>query len=479
MHKSKLLAYLKVFDKLEIAQLTHFIQSPYFFSGKLPANAIRLFDYLLPFYPLFEGGGLEKETIYSQFYPEQAYDKKRIELMMSHLFKVIERFIIIHFNDSKQIDQQLVLTDFLRKKGLTHYAEMSIRKMKKLQEKEKRWGSNYFHHQFRIAQEVMEMKSIRNLRDSDLNLPEVHQHLDAYYLVNKLDLTCHLLAQNKYHRPVELGDSINILLQLMPLFEQGAFDDIPLLKMYYEVFQWLHTDRPPSALFIESLRENSTFIPLDQLKAIHALYRNYCIRRYNENEEAYLPALFDIYRLSLEEGLLFVEEGLLQSTLQNIVSLGLKMKHYDWVYQFMETYHDKIIDTDRPEEIYANNLARYYFELKEFSRALNCLAQDYDDTYYKIAAKLIEIKIHYEQKNDLLEYKMQAFKVYLHRISNSLLPEVHKKGFKNFIDLLKQICHPSTLNKPVRIAKLRLKLKERKVIAEREWLQEKLQEIEV
>ena len=135
------------------------------------------------------------------------------------------------------------------------------------------------------------------------------------------------------------------------------------------------------------------------------------------------------------------------------------------------------MDTDRPEEIYANNLARYYFELKKFDQALDCLAQNYDDTYYKIAAKLIEIKIYYEQENDLLEYKMQAFKVYLHRISTSLLPEVHKKGFKNFIDLLKQICHPSTLNNLARITKLQQKLKDRKVIAERDWLQQKLEEM--
>jgi len=330
---------------------------------------------------------------------------------------------------------------------------------------------------FQISQKVMEIKSTRSLRGSDLNLPEVHQHLDVFYLVNKLDLACHLLAQNTHHRPVELGDAIKPLLQLLPLFEQGCFNQIPLLRLYFEIFQWLHEDRSPSARFVESLRENSPFIPLDQLKAIHALYRNYCIRRYNENEEAYLPALFDIYCLSLEEGLLFVEGGLLQSTLQNMVSLGLKMKQYDWVYEFLEVYYDKITDTDCPQEIYANNLARYYFELKQFDKALDCLTQDYDDTYYKIAAKLIEIKIYYEQEEDLLEYKMQAFKVYLHRISNALLPEVHKRGFKNFIDLLKQICHPSTLNNPSRIAKLQQKLKDRKVIAERDWLQKKLEEM--
>ena len=330
MYKSKLLAYLKVFDKPELDQLTRFIQSPYFFEGRPPANANRLLEYLLPLHPVFKEEEVRKEVVYEQLYSGQVYDKKRIELMMSRLFKVIEQFIIVHFDSKTGLDQQLVLAGFLRKKGLLHYAEMNIRKMKKLQGKEKRRGSRYFYHQFQIAQEVMQMKSIRNLRNSDLNLPEVHQHLDTYYLVNKLDLACHLLAQNKYHRPVDLGNTIKPLLQLLPLFEEGHFDETPLLKLYYEVFQWLYADRAPSALFIRSLRENSSRIPLDQLKAIHALYRNYCIRRYNENEEAYLPELFNIYCLSLEEGLLFVDGGLLQSSLQNMVKLGLKMKKYDW-----------------------------------------------------------------------------------------------------------------------------------------------------
>ncbi len=477
MYKSKLLAYLKALNADELVQLNHFIKSPYFFNGRLPTLAIQLFAYLRPLHPEFPPQKVQKERVFKHLHPQQTFDKKRIELMMSKLFKVVEHFIVHHFKDVAGLEYHLVLTQFFREREMYHYFDLSIKKMRKQQEEKVRRGDEFFRHQFMINREVMLKESARNLRSSDLNLPSLHQQLDAYYLSNKLDYACHLLAQDKHHLPVEVGDSMKMLNHLKPLFEEGFLKEVPLIALYTEAFLWLADEQAPSANFVQSLRESSAAIPIDQLKTIHALYRNYCIRRYNENEKEYLPYLFEIYCLGLEEGILFNNGGLLQSTLQNMVSLGLKLKKYDWVYQFLETYKDKIVDSNVPHEIYANNLACYYFELKSFNKALDCLAQDYEDTYYKIAAKLIEIKIYYEQKQDLLEYKMQAFKLYIYRSSNALLPEVHKEGFKHFIDLLKQICHPSTFNNGKRIEKLMSKLTSHKILAERAWLKEKLEEL--
>ncbi|MEM1322439.1 MAG: hypothetical protein AAGG75_19405 [Bacteroidota bacterium] len=478
MHNSKLIAFLKALNTKELTALGQYIRSPYFFSGRPPGRAIQLLDYLRGHHPQFQGPALNKAQVFQHLYPNQVFRPKKIDLLMSQLFKIVERFIIQHFQTTHPIDQQLTLAQFFRRKGMDQYGRKNRDKMQKQQQATLRRGDQYFHHQFRIAKELMLEKSSRGLRDSDLNLPEVHHQLDLYYLVNKLELACHLLAQNKHHRPVELGDAITLLDQLRPLLKKGRFDEVPLIKLYFEIYRWLREGKAPPENFVASLRGQGPYLPMDQLKSIHAFYRNDCVHRYNGNQTTYLPQLFEIYRLSLEEGLLFNQGGLLQSTLQNLVRLGLKMKEYDWVYNFLQAYSDKIIDTNNPQEVYANNLARYYFALREFDKALDCLSQDYEDTYYKISAKLIEIKIYYEQQSELLDYKIQAFKVYLHRISNTLLPELHKLGFKHFIDLLKQICHPSTWRNKERIDKLLAKLEARKVLAERDWLKEKLRALQ-
>ena len=88
----------------------------------------------------------------------------------------------------------------------------------------------------------------------------------------------------------------------------------------------------------------------------------------------------------------------------------------------------------------------------------------------------MELKIYYELQSDILESRIDAFKIYIYRISQKVLPVVQRDGNNNFIDLLKQIRSPKTLDSLKRIEKLRNKVREKKSIAEKEWLLEKLAE---
>ncbi|MEM1322442.1 MAG: hypothetical protein AAGG75_19420 [Bacteroidota bacterium] len=474
MYNSKLIAYLKVLTAEELKQLSRFMQSPYFFE-KPPAPVLQhLLTFLRPFHPDFPKEKVNKAAAFTYCFPGQAFDQKKIEFKMYDLFKVIEQFIVQHFTSTQTIDHQLVQLRFLRERGLAHHFDLTIKRIRRAQQKRTERGAVFYRQQFELAREVMLKESRRRLRGSDLNLPQVHQSLDIDYLVNKLEYACHLLAQSKHHLPLEAAPHLTFLQYLQPALAAGHYADIPQVQLYFAALQWLQEEKEPSASFTKELKKYRHALPADQLKSIHTLYRNYCVRKYNEGEEKYLHYLYDIYCMSLEEGLLFNNGGLLQSTMQNMVSIGLKLRKYDWVHQFLQQYRDQIVDTTAPEEVYSFNLARYHFALRQFEEALDCMPTEYEDLYYKIEARLLEVKIYYEQDSELLDHKMQACKVYLHRISNALLPKVQQEGFNNFIDFLKQICHPRTFKNEKRIEKLQAKLAATKVITDREWLAEKL-----
>ena len=218
-------------------------------------------------------------------------------------------------------------------------------------------------------------------------------------------------------------------------------------------------------------------IPFKALKQFHALCRNYCTREYNKSRGAFLHELFALYQEHLELGTLFYQEKLTPATLRNIVVCALRTEAYDWVAQFLEAYRDRISSTNQPQAIYRFNLANYHFALGDYERALDCLTDRYDDIYYQLAAKRMELKIYYEIDLEVLDAKIAAFKIYIYRISKKVLPAIPREGNNNFIDLLKQIRRTNTRFNLPRIQKLTEKVSTKTSIAERDWLLQKLKKL--
>ena len=224
-----------------------------------------------------------------------------------------------------------------------------------------------------------------------------------------------------------------------------------------------------------TLEENHHDLPTDHLKALQAFCRNYCIVQYNKGRKIFLQKLFQLYQQHLEQGYLYHDGGLLPSTVRNIVVFGLRCSAYDWVRDFLKKYRHRIVATNEAEEIYQFNWAAYLFAIGEYEKALDSLAGRYEDSYYQLAARRMELKIYYELNLPILDSKINAFKVYIYRVSQKNLPPVPREGNNNFIDILRQICHSKTLNNPDRVRKLIGKVEAKKSVAEKNWLIEKLE----
>jgi len=263
----------------------------------------------------------------------------------------------------------------------------------------------------------------------------------------------------------------------MPLFEKGTFKHEVLLHLLYKTYLLLKgVPNAPDYQKLKSLYDQSAMkIGLNQRQLVHGVLRNFCTHQLNEGQESYLQELFVLYREGLTQGVLDSNGGLLSSSFQNMVTLGLKLEDYDWVEQFLEDYRYKIIGLKEPESLYALNRAQLFFAKAEYHSALDQLVFNFEDTYLKLSSRRLEVQIYYELDSPLLESKIQAFKIFIFRISKSHLPDKQRQGYTHFIDLLKQIIHPSTRFKEKRIHRLLEKIQSTKVIAERKWLAQKVQ----
>ncbi len=479
MHQSKLVVILKSLDKNELNRLHRFLEHPYFAQIKQKQKALELLRYLLPFHPQFDQPALEKSQVYTQIFDKKDYSASKLDKLVNRLLQAVKLFVAWEELrlDERSGEWQLWQARYFRRKNLGIAFQQTIQQARRWRERATRRGQDFYLLEYQLEREAAEFNSLFNQRKEDLNLPQTIEQLDIFYLTAKLEYACSLLAQRKHH--IALPGTENEFADIEQMIERRPNLRVPIVEVYYRAFLLLRRGGQEADYLqlLEALRANEHQIPLPQVLAIEAICRSHCIHKYNEGHQQYLGYAFALYKQQLESGHLYYEGGLLAGTFRNVIQIGLKLKDFAWVWQFMEDHQDRLVGTETPEAVYRFNLANYYFAKQDYDLALQHLELDIQDTYYKIAARRLELKIYYEQQSPILDNRIAAFKTFIFRISKKLLSNLARRGNNNFINLLRQVNSTRTLRNTPRIEKLTEKIKRLGAIVEREWLLEKLGEL--
>ncbi len=481
MFQTKLIRLLKHLDKKELVQLGHFLDSPFFFRGRKEQRLIDFYDYLKRFYPEFNQKKIAKEAVYESLFAGKSYNERQLQQLMTKFTKVIERFIIQTYQ-TKSFGfppDFLGLSAFYREKNLLPYFEKLHQSETNRLTEENTKDPYHYWVDFLLAKDLTEQQSLFNTRKSDLNLPQTLSRLDYFFLATQLESACVLLDQQMHQVPLALNGALSTIQALEPLLDRGQYRDAPLIDLLYRAYLLLQEDAPPQAFheLEEAFDQNAMKIGFNQRQIIHAILRNFSTKKLNQGEEAFLEPLFNLYQKGLSRGVLTFSSGLLPATFRSIVTLGIRLKEFAWVENFLEEYRHQLVRAEEPESIYTLTKASLLFAKGAYEEVLNCLTYEFADVYLKLSARRLEVQTYYELDSDLLDSKIQAFKVFIFRVSQSRLTDLHREGYNNFVDMLKQIIHPSTLYNANRQQMLSEKIKGKKSVAERMWLLEKLEEL--
>ena len=480
MHNSRLIQILNKFDKREIKRLSKFIHSPYFLDLSRNKDVILLFEYLYERFPFTKNVSLDRELIYSHVYEQKAFSKSKWDKLVWRLLKVVKQFISVEFDPAQQdeVERLLHQAKFFRIKQLENLYQLTFKQIdEQLQVSTFEHKSNYFL-QFKVEEERATYLSIYNNRKEDINLPFTLDRLDSYYLLARLEYACLLLNQGDSFRSPRIEEQLELGDKIYDVFGLDYFSANPQLQLYFQAYLLLRTQKEaPFQALSQLIDQYEEQIPFQQLQFFGAMCRNYRITQANFGERESILAAFELYKKHLNKGYLYHQDGILPGNLRNLVVLGLKVQAYDWVFQFLQGHKDRVTGSAHPKAVIDFNLAHYYFAIQAYDKALESLADTFEDYYYKIAAKRLELKIYYEQKSILLESKLDAFKMFIFRLSKTWLPDVPRQGNTNFINMLKQILHPATQGNAERIDRLIQKIKDKKIFVERDWLISKLEEL--
>lgn len=482
MKRSKLLETLDLFSRDELVSLDNFLRSPYFHSDKMPKELHSFFQYIMSYEANLDHPNLEKENVFKYLYPKEKFIKGKIDKLMSALLKQIHEFIVIHFDKKSKssIQKNINLISFFRERNSNKFANHYFEKTSKSYEKEILQGKDYFFDGYLINQESVQIHLVQSKDFKSLDLVKAHRPLDIYYMLSKLEYACFLLSIDRFRQPIEIGPIIKFIDDLKPICIDHGFLKNPLLNIYFHTYELLkridETDTSYKELK-DLINKNEKLIPFESKKALSGLIRNLMLRRLNLGDKNLVEEIFILYKSHLEKGYLEHEKGILPSTFKNIVSMGLRSKNYDYVFNFLEKYKTKIKGTQFPEDVYYFNLAYFYFEQKKYDQALELLVDQYDDLFYKISAKRMELKIYYETKSSILPSKIDAFKIYIFRLSKRVIRDHLRSNNNHYVNFLRQLNNPQTALDPKRKERLKKKIKENKLVVEKAWLLEKLDEL--
>ena len=481
MFKSQLVQTVLKFDEDEIIDLGLFLRSPYYSRTSSAKDYVNLFGFITNgLITADPATALGKDNAYKALFPDKEIVKGKIDKLMSGLLKLVQEFVTISYNDvaKNYTNRQLALAQFYRKHQMESRFESVIAELHEEQKKRQYKNADFFYSEYLISNEAFQYEDARYVKKGELSLPEVAKHLDLFYLTRKLELVLAWGYAKKFVNAAEY-DSISIVQDTIPAFLKRETYNLPIISIFtlaIEVANDATANDDNYQRFVEILEQHHDELPTRLMKDFQAYLRSYCVSQYNKGRETYLLIGFELFKKHLERGYYFLndDDKLSISQFQSLVAAGVKTSNFEWTKWFLATYKTSI-EGFGDEEIYYNyNLANYHFYKNEFDTALGLLAVNYPDMYYTLAARRMEIKIFYETDSEVLEAKIEAFKVYIFRLSQKTISYLASEMNNAFIDILRQIVHPSTLENTNRIEKIITRLNDKKIISERDWLREKL-----
>ena len=460
MQPHKLLLLFNHLSGVEKREFTRYIESPYFNKRHEPKA---LWQYLLT--DLAPAGGTwDPAQAFETVYPGEGYDETKLRHPLSWLVKSIESFLLLRRFEQDEMAQALQLAAVFREKNLEKNFAQTLR-LAEGQLGKRVKDQAWFHDRYRLEYEKYAFTESQRRTVSN-NLPSVAQSLDAYLLAAKLRQSCLQLA----HQSVYQADyDYSFLPALLAYIQENPAQlEIPAIALYYHCYRAMSEGSESEfRRFRTLLEENSGTFTREEISDLWLFALNYCIKQLNTGSRPFGQEALELYQLGIEREIL-LENGVLgRFTYKNTVALALLYGQYDWAQAFIHRYQS-MLEAGFRENFYHYNLARYFFSVKNYGRAMELLVKvDDSDLLLNLDSKLMLLKMYYELgEMDALESLLASMNAYICRRKELGYHQTHYLGIIRFTKKLMALRPGDAMA----AAALRASIEAAAGLPEKEWL---------
>lgn len=473
MQNFKLFQILAQFDKLEQNRIRKFIQSPYFNKDKV---VLALFELMVEEINASSTKEWTKEKIWNTLVPALPYDDARLRKYQSDLLKLVEQFLIQQEFETDHFASQAYLLRSIKKKKLKKLHNSTLKSVKEISTKNLHRDGNFYLGQFLVESSYDQLISdFEETKTEKTNLEGISNLLDNFYIGEKLKIFCEVLSRK---RLTQHEYSINLIEEILQISYRPDYQLIPLIAVYSQIVK-LYTE--PYNIehyykYKKLLTDSSNIFPNNEEKGLYVIAQNYCVSQINQGNSDFLKELFNVYKNFIDKDFFKTEGSLDSLTFRNIVVVGLRNGEYEWTEKFISEYY-KILPHEIRDNIFSFNLSQLYFYQKKYIDVIKILQEvEYNDYVTNCNAKTTLIGAYYEENEfEPLFSLLESFRVYLNR--NKEIPLARKVNYKNLIRFTKKLISIAPNNKKALI-QLKTEVEATKNIPSRDWLLEKIAEME-
>ncbi|MEZ4921432.1 MAG: hypothetical protein R2792_20220 [Saprospiraceae bacterium] len=462
MKQSKLIELLTSFSARDWRRFQEFLASPYFNKQPEMANVAAILHENLD--EIREGG---RETFFSWVFPNQPYDDKKLNHLNSQLLQLAEQFLGFEKYQERDGVHQLDVLEALSDRRLEKHYQFQLNKTRKIQEQDLVRDANFHLMGYQLENLEADRFSKSAVRKYNTHVQRTADHLDRFYLAEKLRCTCYMLTSQ-----LVLASSYNLELvgELEHFLDTHTMPaDAPVVEAYFRVFKMLTQPEAESDFILlrDLLFNSKVLFNADELAELYQYAINFCNLQIMKGQEAYVQRALDLYVGGIDQKII-LEQGVLSPWhFKNIIKLALRTRQYIWTESFIRS-NTSLLDPGFREDAYHYNLAELFYYTREYDQAMKHLQQvEFTDVHYNLGSKEMLCKIYFETDAlDALESLLHAFKTYLLRnktISNDL-----RRTYMNFIRILQQV--PNAM--PERKQALRHKIDSTSLLAAKTWLRQ-------
>ncbi len=420
-------------------------------------------------------GKLNKEALHTALFKDKPYNDVNIRFHLSKLAKLIQQFIV-DSKPSSQFESSIYFLKHCREKRLHKLFEKQFSiELQKLKDSKKR-NQDFYHKQYLLEIEYQAFRSSyaqTTKRHTEFAGKNKISAIDKFFTLSKLKQIC---SELNYQKTFQTEENITLGKETIKLVEENTtLREESAINIYYLVYQTLVAPEEIENFhqLQSSISANSSVFEHDEARELYIFAQNYCIRKVNSGAPKFLNTLFNLYKESIEKQLIYQNGELSPWDYKNIVSLALRLDQLTWTKQFIE--EEKLnISPDERENAYSYNLANYHFVAQKYAKAIQLLlAVEYKDVFYQLGAKTILLKSYYElDEFDAMYSLLESFKTLLNRKKD--ISKNNKMLYINFIKILKKLIR-TTWREEQKVS-LKEQLAKTKLLAERAWLNRKLEE---
>jgi hypothetical protein len=475
---TKIYKALEELDIYELNRFEKFINSPYFNQNQAIIDLLGLF---VPHLKGKEEGDISKKEAWSRVYPEKSYNDARFRKLNSDLLKLYEQFLAQETYDSNPLHQASYLMESISARKLEKLYNTVVSSVKRLSNRQLDKAASFYFYQYQLEKNQynltseFEKKFKKKTKYTKLNIEEIAKNLDIFYLGEKLKLYCTLLS---WKNVFNLDTDLLFMDEIIKHVERFNYENYPPIAIYYQVYKsYVEPDNVDHfhKLKLQISKHIESFPP-EEAKDIYGSAQNFCIRKINQGNKEFLRENLDLYKESINNGVLFYNEELSPTTFRNIVISAANLSEYEWAEAFIHKHQDKLAAKHR-ENAVTFNLARLFWHKKDYPKVVKYLQfVEFDDMVYELSSKSMLIATYYETGEfDPLDSLLESFKVFLFRNKKNIISS-RREGYLQLIGFVKRLLKILPGDQKALDA-LQKEIEKSKQTGTKKWLLEKVEEL--